>query len=150
MRSSGHRVRSARLVLAPVLLAASFQGCGLFAGPVDEVVFRLDSTHYEAGEQLRYEIANHWADEVFLIKCLDGNGWETQLLRRVRGEWTDLGYPCDGRRTILLTLEPGERVTGTRRAIDGTGVAGLYALALHYRHESEWLIANTKPFQVTE
>ena len=125
------------------------QGCGLLASPEDEVVFRLDSTHYEAGETLRYEITNRWSVDVGIIMCFFGQSWETQLLRRIGGEWTDQGFSCN--RGVLLSIRPGQRLTGTRQAIDGSNVAGVYALALHYSHpESGWLIANTKPFQVTE
>ncbi|MDH3732060.1 MAG: hypothetical protein OEU54_00940 [Gemmatimonadota bacterium] len=140
------------------LLLSVLVGCNPFAGPDEEVVLIVGSAHFDAGEDISFEVMNHWPEAVMVPVCSDGTP-KIVLLRRVSGRWFSAGAQCGFAPSIELAA--GGRIRGRRPGPVGAGAEGLYALALHHEVPASFFddafgfagvpqIANSKAFQITD
>jgi hypothetical protein len=148
-----HGTRSRQRRIAPALLglvaAVTSSACNPFAGPDEEVEVVIAAAHFGFGEPIRFEIRNHTDEFVRIGLCEDGTA-QIRLLRRLKGQWTDLGAPC--RAFLLHTIAPAAAHATSRV---GATEEGLYGLSLDYRilggtgTVSEGGSSTSGPFHVT-
>lgn len=146
---SSLRRRLRILVLSGLIAAAASSACDPFAGPDEEVEVVVGAAHFGFGEPIRFEIRNHTDEFVRIGLCEDGTA-QIRLLRRLEGQWTDLGAPCGA--FLLHTIAPGAAHATSRV---GATEEGLYGLSLDYRilggagTVSEGGNSTSGPFHVT-
>ena len=127
-------------------------GCGLLTSPDPDVRVSISAAHFDAEEDLRFEIRNDLDVPIRFSTCADGRT-RMGVRRRTGGQWQGVvGDACETEIGPPSHLQPGERRKDSRR---GELEEGLYVLFFAYFEvygpgDLRARTRQSEPFHVTE